>query len=78
MPEIISYDKLSYVPKLLATTFGHPTMKWGRVVYVCEVSHLDSRVVWWGWQKYMYTAVRWGWHCEADSVWCQVAWLPLG
>ena len=29
MPEFISYDKLSYVPKLLATTFGHPTMNRG-------------------------------------------------
>ena len=30
MPEFISYDKLSYVPKLLATTFGHPTMNRGK------------------------------------------------
>ena len=31
MPEFISYDKLSYVPKLLATTFGHPTKVRGKV-----------------------------------------------
>ena len=34
MPEIISYDKLSYVPKLLATTFGHPTKVRGTWVAV--------------------------------------------